>query len=120
MRRLGPYDTQQLTRARLELRWQRPARGLTWLLLAVAVTGIAIVAGQRIAGLPTLAGVGLARQEALRGQVERLRTDLALERAARDQLQQEITALNSQLADANRQLEFLAARGVDTAPPSRP
>ena len=53
-----------------------------------------------------------ARKEraVLAAEVERLRTDLAVERATRGELEQHAAELNAQVAELNRQVELLAAR----------
>lgn len=107
-------DTRWLTHADFEPKaphWiRRPrsllAAGLTLLLALVATRGFF---GDM---LVTAGNLAAARQEKalLAAEVERLRTQLALETATRGELEQHAAQLNDKLADLTQQVEFLTAR----------
>ena len=120
MARLGPYDTQQLTRQSLELSARRRLRGSAWLALAIAAGAAALLLAPRAGGLwPGGTATALrAENAALRAEVEHLRTGIELERAAHAELKAQLATLDGELAEANRQLDFLTARGVRA--PARP
>jgi cell division protein FtsB len=110
-------DTHWLTHASLEpglkqprwLRW--PGVGLLALcLLLVAVA--ALVMGSAADGT-----AAQLRQQALQAEVERLRTELAVEHATRSELERQAAGLNDQVAELSRQVQFLSARGADGARP---
>jgi hypothetical protein len=118
--RLGPYDTQQLTRASLELSARRHGRVSVLAGIAVALGIGALLLAPRL-DAPRDGGrsATLARQNAaLRADLGRLRAELELERAARGQLEAQVAGLGGELAEANQKLDFLAARGVRA--PDRP
>jgi septal ring factor EnvC (AmiA/AmiB activator) len=87
-------------------RWQIAAGAGMLLLLVVASRGFV---GDLVA---TSQGLAEDRQErdVLAAEVERLRTDLAVEMATRTELEQQAAELTAQVAELNRQVEFLAAR----------
>jgi hypothetical protein len=118
--RLGPYDTQQLTRASLELSARR--HGWVSVLAGIAVAlgiGALLLAPRLGAPWDGSRDVALVRQNAaLRADLGRLRTELELERAARGGLEAQVAGLGSELAEANQKLDFLAARGARA--PDRP
>jgi len=49
-------------------------------------------------------------RDLLAAEVERLRTQLAVESATRSELEKQVAELNAQVVDLNRQVEFLTAR----------
>lgn len=64
----------------------------------------------------TSRGLRAAQQERaqLAAEVERLRTELALEAATRDELAAQTAELNARLAELDRQVEFLTSRSSVT------
>jgi cell division protein FtsB len=106
-------DTRWLTHASLEPRpqlpnWlQWPRSGWLALLLAVTAAGVTAAA---LGGSPGAADAR-EKQQALQAEVERLRTQLAVEHATRGELERQATGLNDQVAELTRQVQFLAARG---------
>jgi chromosome segregation ATPase len=51
------------------------------------------------------------QQQALQAELERLRTELAVEHATRNEVERQAAGLNDQVAELTGQLQFLAARG---------
>lgn len=51
-----------------------------------------------------------AEQAKLAAEVERLRTELAMETATREELESQAAALNARVAELDRQVEFLISR----------
>ena len=107
-------DTNWLTHAKFEPtaphRGARRRRyvvgGALLLLLAAAVHGFA---GDLFFAARDLAA---SRQERdlLAAEIERLRTELAVERATRAELERHAAGSNAEVAELNRQVEFLTAR----------
>jgi cell division protein FtsB len=87
--------------------------------MAAGVTLLLLVAGGYLFGgdlYVTLRDLAVLRQEraSLTAEVERLQTELAVERATRIELEAHATNLNEQVAELNGQVKFLlgsSARG---------
>jgi hypothetical protein len=110
-------DTHWLTHASLEPGLRQPRR-LQWPgagLLAVGLLLVAVVAV--VMGNAADGPAAQARAQALQAEVERLRTELAVEHATRDELERQAVALNGQVAELSRQVQFLSARGADGTRP---
>jgi cell division protein FtsB len=105
-------DTHWLTHASLEpvprrsgwLQW--PGIGLLALCLLLSVAA-ALMLGNSVD-----AAAAQARQYA---EVERLRTELAVAHATREELERQAAGLNDRVAELSRQVQFLSARGADGA-----
>lgn len=83
-------------------------------LLLLAAAGSSGPVGDMFATAGELAAVREERA-ALMAEVERLRTQLALEGATRGELEQHSAELNAQVAELTRQVDFLTARKTAVA-----
>jgi septal ring factor EnvC (AmiA/AmiB activator) len=113
-------DTHWLTHASLEPRLRQP-RWLQWpgialLALCLLLVTSGVVMGKALVGVADTAA-GQQRQQALQAEVERLRTELAVEHATRDEVERQAAGLNDQVAELTRQVQFLAARSGDATRP---
>lgn len=113
---MNPRDTHRLTRASLELRdrdgrWRRTAAlAAVVLVLGLGGGGALLLADPLQARRPD-AGLALAQENAvLRTELDRLRTELALEKATRAELNREAVELHARINDLTNRLDFLAAR----------
>lgn len=85
--------------------------------MCAGVTLLLLVAGGFIYGndmYVTLRDLAMLRTErgSLVAEVERLQTELAVERATRIELEEQATSLNAQVAELNGQVKFLLARSA--------
>jgi type II secretory pathway component PulJ len=120
--RLGPYDTQWLTRASFE---PTAARRLRRLLLPVVV---ALVIGASAGGfyvdarLPALSRTAEfeRRNASLAAELDRARVELEMERATRDEVQRHAEELSARVTELAHQLEFLNSRGASPGPAGPP
>lgn len=109
--------TQRLASARLQVvPANRSRAGAVLLLVLVALA--AVLAVRVATDSSAAAGRDRAQQDtaALRAEVARLQAELALERATRAGLEQQVTELNHRATDLEGQLAFLRAQG---GPPRR-
>jgi hypothetical protein len=108
-------DTHWLTHASLEPGLRQPRR-LQWPGAGLFAAGLLLGAvGAMVIGNTADTATAQARQQALQAEVERLRTELAVEHATRDELERQAVGLNEQVAELSRQVQFLSARGADGA-----
>ena len=116
-------DTHRLTRASLELssrddRRRRNATFATVVVTLVLATGGALWLSDAGATLFPVGGLALAGENAeLRAELERLRTELGLEKATRAELNREAGELHVRINELNTRLEFLTARDGRAATP---
>ncbi|MBM4197923.1 MAG: hypothetical protein FJ197_12695 [Gammaproteobacteria bacterium] len=109
-------DTRRLSQASLKLATaSRLPRSRSLVAAALCLAVIAYAAVEL--GRPLLAGlVGNARLETERQNLDRqlaeARVELEVERAARTELQRRTAELESQVADLNQQIDFLASRST--------
>jgi hypothetical protein len=111
-------DTQKLTRGSLELSSREERRRQTATFVTVVVMLLLAGSGAfylRDTGAAALTAPGTkatlaAENAALRAQLERLRTDLDVEKATRAELNRQAGELRAQIDDLTNRLEFLAAR----------
>ena len=107
-------DTRWLTQASFELvAW--PWGWSRWRLAVVALMLLlVVVVGRGIFGGPIATTMELStaheQQARLVAEVERLGTQLAVERATRSEIEQHAAELSAQVAELDRQVEFLTAR----------
>jgi phage shock protein A len=85
--------------------------------MCAGVTLLLLVAGAFFYGndiYVTLRDLAMLRTEraSLVAEVERLQTELAVERATRIELEEQATSLNAQVAELNGQVKFLLARSA--------
>jgi len=108
-------DTYRLTHASLEPGLRQP-RWLQWPGVGLLAFCLLIVAvGTTVLGNTADNRATRARQQALQAEVERLRTELAVEHATRDEVERQAARLNDQVAELSRQVQFLSARAGDGA-----
>ena len=107
---IGPVSTRRLASARVELASDLRARTLLRSVLVAVLVALAITAGLRLLsdGATTSAQRAELQQEnsALRTEVARLQAELDLERATREALGRQVGELNQQVADLDSQVEF--------------
>ena len=107
-------STRQLTSAPLELVSDGRARALMRATLVIVLVALAAAAGLRLyaGGAQALAGRDQLRQEnsALQADVARLAAELELERATRAALDAQVAELNGRIADLDRELAFVRAQ----------
>jgi uncharacterized small protein (DUF1192 family) len=110
----GSATTRHLSSARLELSSTRRLRtGLhvTVLVVLLALSGMLALRLYTDGGTPTQQVRDLeARNAALKAEVARLRTELAMERATRSSLDRQVAALNERIAEQRSQIDFLNAQ----------
>lgn len=115
---MNHLDTQRLTRASLELRsgrsiWRRAGRYLTLALLPMlAVTGglyLRDVGAMPFARFQPTTDLA-AENSLLRAELERVRIELKLDRATRDELKRQARVLNDEINELRNRVEFLSAR----------
>ena len=113
---MNPRDTHRLTRASLELRdrdgrWRRNAALAAVVLVLGLGTGGALLVADPLQSRQPDAGRALGQENAaLRAELDRVRTELALEKATRAELDREAADLHARIDDLTNRLEFLAAR----------
>ncbi len=111
---IRPISTRQLASARVELASDLRARALLRSVLVIVLLALAATAGLRLLseGATTTARRAELQQEnsALRTEVARLQAELELERATREALGRQVGELNQQVADLDRQVEFFHAQ----------
>jgi len=115
MRQVGwqVRGTRWLTEASFQLAPEGNRRRRS-ILLALAALLIAVILSAPAADLFGTArelGAAKERASALAGEVERLKTQLAVEEATRRELEQQAAQLNDRLAELDAQVEFLRSRG---------
>jgi septal ring factor EnvC (AmiA/AmiB activator) len=107
-------STRQLTSAPLELVSDHRARVLMRATLVAVLVALATAAGLRLYadGAGVLAGRDQLRQEnsALQADVARLEAELELERATRAALDAQVAELTGRIADLDRELAFVRAQ----------
>ena len=105
--RYHAIDTQWLTHASFEPMAQQ-RRWLQWPRSGLLAFALLLI----MAGAGVLADAAAARGEraTLDAEVERLRTELAVERATRAELGRHAAGLNTQVAELTRQVDFLSSR----------
>lgn len=107
-------STRELTSAPLELVSDHRARVLMRATLVAVLVALAAAAGLRLyaGGADVLAGRDQLRQEnsALQADVARLEAELELERATRAALDAQVAGLNGRIADLDRELAFVRAQ----------
>lgn len=119
--RTRAVDTRWLTHASFEPiarqqdRQRRLLAGVAVLLL-LAATGSGLFGDLLVNPLDLAAA--RKQQAVMTAEVERLRTQLAVERATRADLEQNAAALNTQVVELTRQVEFLTARRPGGARPN--
>ena len=107
-------DTHWLTHASFEPRarhgrWlQWPQSGWIALVLVLIMVGAGML-GDAFVSLGEAAALR-AQQATLQAEVERLRTELDVEHATRNELERQAAGLNEQVSQLSRQVQFLAAR----------
>lgn len=111
-------DTQRLTRASLELssrdeRQRQTATFVTVIVMLLLAGGGALYLQE--GGIPALRSPGAeaaieSENAALRAEVERLQTDLDVEKATRAELNRQAGELHARINELTNRLEFLAAR----------
>ncbi len=111
---IDPASTQRLSSARLELASDLRARTLLRSVLVIVLVALAAIAGLRLLsdGATTRTQRAELQNEntALRTELARLRAEYDLERATREALGQQVGELNRRIADLDRQLEFFHAQ----------
>ena len=111
---IGPVSTRRLASARVELASDLRARTLLRSVLVVVLVALALTAGLRLLtdGATSSAQRAELQQEntALRTEVARLQAELDLERATREALGRQVGELNQQIADLDSQVEFFHAQ----------
>lgn len=111
---IRPISTRQLASARVELASDLRARALLRSVLVIVLLALAATASLRLLseGATTTARRAELQQEnsALRTEVARLQAELELERATREALGRQVGELNQQVADLDRQVEFFHAQ----------
>ena len=104
-----PY-TWHLTTGPVEIISDRKARIALRSVLVTVLVFLAVLAGLRMyaeaAGPAARMAALQAQNSAQAAELERLQAELALERATRAALEQQVTALNSQASDLASQLNF--------------
>lgn len=113
-------NTHWLSQASFVPRALRTARQRRQMAGVVALCLLALLAASRgFLGdlVATSRDLAAARAERalLAAEVERLRTQLALEAATRGELEQHASELNAEVAELTRQVEFLSARRTTVA-----
>lgn len=112
----GSATTRHLSSARLELASTRRLRtGLhvTVLVVLLALSGALALQLYTDGGAPTLRLRDLeARNAVLEAELARHRTELAMERATRSALDQQVVALNERIAELRNQIDFLNSQRV--------
>lgn len=107
-------STRQLTSAPLELVSDHRARALMRTTLVAVLVALAVAAGLRLyaGGAEVLAGRDQLHQEnsALQADVARLEAELEFERATRAALDAQVAELNGRIADLDRELAFVRAQ----------
>lgn len=107
-------DTQRLTRASLELSSRDDRRRRTATFVTVAITLVLAVSGAvflREGGAAPAGKMALAQENAaLRADIERVQTELRMEKATRAELARESDELHTRINELTNRLEFLAAR----------
>ena len=107
-------STRQLTSAPLELVSDHRARVLMRATLVAVLVALATAAGLRLYadGAGVLAGRDQLRQEnsGLQADVARLESELELERATRAALDAQVAELNGRIAELDRELAFVRAQ----------
>ena len=111
-------DTQRLTRSSLELssrdeRQRQTATFVTVIVMLLLAGGGALYLQE--GGIPAFRSAGaeaaMANENAaLRAEVERLQTDLDVEKATRAELNRQAGELHARINELTNRLEFLAAR----------
>ena len=111
---IGPVSTRRLASARVELASDLRARTLLRSVLVVVLVALALTAGLRLLtdGATSSAQRAELQQEntALRTEVARLHAELDLERATREALGRQVGELNQQITDLDSQVEFFHAQ----------
>lgn len=111
---IGPVSTRRLASARVELASDLQARTLLRSVLVVVLVALAITAGLRLLsdGATSSAQRAELQREntALRTEVARLQAELDLERATREALDRQVGELNQQVAELDSQVEFFHAQ----------
>ena len=115
MNPLADVDTHRLSTARLRLAdTRRPGNGVRAATLAASIA-VATALGlyfQTFGGAPASRLESLdARNAALQSELARVRTELAMERATRTSLDQQIAELNERMTDLRRQVDFFESQG---------
>lgn len=118
-------DTQRLTRASLELssrdeRRRRTATFATVLVMLLVAGGGAFYLREGGAVPATADGASAAlvqENAALRADLERVRTELDMEKATRAELNREAGELHARINELTNRLEFLAARDTRVEQP---
>ena len=111
-------DTHRLTRASLELSCRAERRRRTATFVTAVVTLLLAGGGAFYLGndggatwaAPGAAAALAQENEALRAQLERLQTELGVEKATRAELNRQAGELNARIGELTNRLEFLAAR----------
>lgn len=107
-------DTRWLTHARFEPAALDPGRQRRWLGGGLVVLLVLLLAGRGFVGdlFGTARDLAAARQAQaeLTAEVERLTMQLAVETATRGEVEQQAAALDLQVEELTRQLEFLTTR----------
>lgn len=115
MNPLADVDTRRLSTARLRLAdARRPGNGVRVALLAVSIAAATALGlyFQAIGGAPASQLKSLdARNAALQSELARVRTELAMERATRTSLDQQVAELNERMTDLRRQVDFFESQG---------
>jgi septal ring factor EnvC (AmiA/AmiB activator) len=106
--------TRRLASARLEFVSDAQARAVMRSVLVAVLLALAVVAGLRLLADGAAAASQRSRLQqentALRTEVARLGAELQLERATRDALDRQVVDLNHEVADLERQLAFVTAQ----------
>lgn len=116
-------DTQRLTRARLELssrdeRRRQTATFVTAIVMLLLAGGGALYLHDGSAmSLVGPSAIVMQENAALRADLERVRTELEMEKATRAELSREAGELHARISELTNRLEFLAAR--DSRPQER-
>jgi hypothetical protein len=109
-------DTHRLTRASLELssldeRRRRTATFVTVIVTLLLAGGGALYLRDGSTSPFAAAGIAMARENAtLRADVQRLRTELDMEKATRAELNRQAVELHAEINELTNRLEFLSAR----------
>jgi hypothetical protein len=124
MRFLSAFDTQWLARASFEPMAGRRGGKRLWLLALIAAAALGAGAANGYLDwqltLPGRAATSAEQRAKLVAELQRLRTELEMERATRKELQRYADELSRKVTELTHQLEFLNSRGVSAGTAEAP